>query len=167
MLGDFYDDGEWVNNCPSCNEVYITGKGVACLISCSDKQLEKEHERVIRKMFELCLFKRNCSFKENFELKLHYNNEDSAHLIAYEIKFSQEERKIIEKYYDLKNKGELSSIYSIKEKDYYSLYKKFLDISEYVNCFNELLNSSYAKYAYGNTEPRKYEEIIEDIENAE
>ncbi|CAH1758447.1 13379_t:CDS:2 [Entrophospora sp. SA101] len=152
MLGDFYDDGEWVNNCPSCNEVYITGKGVACLISCSDKQLEKEHERVIRKIK-----------REFFDTVAH----EAAHLIAYEIKFSQEERKIIEKYYDLKNKGELSSIYSIKEKDYYSLYKKFLDISEYVNCFNELLNSSYAKYAYGNTEPRKYEEIIEDIENAE
>lgn len=105
------------------------------------------------------------SKKEFFETNPH----EAGHITAFEKKFTLNERKIIKKMYDLRDKYEVSLIEEYELINYYEEHQKIIDYYqrweghdynpwylEYLRFHKKLVSSSFIKYAYGKTKPRKY-----------
>ena len=105
------------------------------------------------------------SKKEFFETNPH----EAGHIVAFEIKFSSVERKIIKKMYDLREKYEVSLIEEYELINYYEENQEIINkcrnweghdytpwYLEYLKFHQKLIGSAYRKYAYGKIEPNKY-----------
>ena len=105
------------------------------------------------------------SKKEFFETNPH----EAGHITAFEKKFNLTERKTIKKMYDLRDKYEANLIEEYELVNYYEEHQKIVDkyrqweghdynpwYLEYLKFHKKLVNSPFAKYAYGKTEPREY-----------
>ena len=105
------------------------------------------------------------SKREFFETNPH----EAGHIVAFEKKFTLGERKVIRKMYDLRDKFEISLVEENELINYYEEYRKIISeyqkweghdynpwYLEYLKFHKKLVNSSFAKYAYGKTKPKKY-----------
>jgi hypothetical protein len=112
------------------------------------------------------------SKREFFDTVTH----EIAHLLAYQVKFTLATRKVLTKFWHLKQEYRLSPSLNNQEKVaiYYQQHQKEIEFYltesekdegghwyqdwylEYKKLFQKLLKSPYAKYAYGNIKPQDY-----------
>jgi hypothetical protein len=114
------------------------------------------------------------SKKEFFETIPH----EASHITAFEKKFILSERRIIKRFFSLKEK-EINAINDYDFDTFITINRKIREIKkknkrlidrydqweghdynpwhlEYLKFHKQLINSTYRKYAYGNTKSRKY-----------
>lgn len=49
------EQGKLVKKCPVCKQNFIKDKGSNCLKTCSEKQLEENHRKILAKIVTYCL----------------------------------------------------------------------------------------------------------------